>query len=378
VTCAVGVAGAVERGADESEGAQADLSARPEPRKGYESSSGLKTDPAGKSFFFLTNEIGWPEKKDLPAPASLATATPAAAGAVGSQAQQVEKPVTESDKTTNLEPKAQKSAPEKPANAQPAKIDKKQKTAARKPAVSLPDIEQLLDDVRKSAQPRLVAEPPARAAKSSSAAPPAAEPALPVYHEVEVPVDLDDLASDLEKMQREQPRPADLTSTAAAHTDATPWWIMTAACAGLAASVLIAWWLFRRGRQQQKSQIRPQSQIDAETKKFFARLISEQRRRAAAKREDDAVTAMDPAADESPAQPEPAVPEHETLAAGPEIFLLPPELAENEYKEVVRLASQGAPPETISQKLNMGEGEVRLVLDIARLSRGKLAGAGAQ
>ncbi len=337
----------------------------PAGKLGFGSESKLKSEPAGKSYFFLTNDVQWPEKKELPAPTK--PVPPVKPPSVRSEPEGEEKhPITADTGVKTAVQNKSNRTPEKQANG----ATKKTKLG-KKSGVPMPDIEQILADVRRSAQPKLPSEPaPALPASARSAEP------QPSPNEIEVSVDMDELARDLAMLQKS----GDQGSTAAARKETAAsqesksqqadWWKICALVTGAAAAGFGLYYGACAAIRRRKHHSRSQAQIDSETRVFFDKLLSEQRRRAS--RPAAPVPprhAAAPPVEEVPVEiPEPE-PEPRT---GPDVFLLPPELAEGAYKEAVTLAAKGESARQISEKLNLGEGEVRLVLDIARLTRERL------
>ena len=346
-------------------------------KPGFESESKLKDDPSGKSFFFLSNDVQWPERKELVIPAK----PPAPPKVPKEPKKRPVKPVeVEADVEVDMEAalpadfddstaaaKADKKSPGKTQTAKSpspaAAAEATKPKPPKKPAVALPDIEQLLADVRRSAQPRFSSDLPAPAARENPAEP------RHVASEVESSVDMDALGNDLEKLQKDN---AELSKKAdesePAQLGFSGWVIPAAATAGAALICLVV--LLIRRRKTGAPRIRSQSQIDAETRAYFGKLLVEQRKRASHQK-------AKPEAEEVPEIVVPEIPPAAEIEQEeqPHVYLLPPELAGGEYKEVIRLAAEGDQPELIAEKLNMGEGEVRLVLDIARLSRERMQAA---
>lgn len=357
----------------------------PQPKVGYQIESKLKTESAANSYFFLTNEVHWPEKKELPEPPKPAAPREPVPPKiikrpVPAEAEAGSKPESTDTAVKGPAPiKQPKSGePSKPAAAMAAKKQKPPK----KPAAAMPDIEKLLQEVRQSAQPKLPSEPSPAATTARGI--PGEQP--PIYTEVEGSIDMDALAQDLAALQKKDP--ADLTgkpgrpAAADSKLSETSWWMISAMITGLAAAVYGIVYGATIALRKRRRQIRSQSQIDAETRAFFDKLLAEQKRRAARPRAEPrpqpSPKTVAPPSLEAPAAParEPEPPSFEDVLeeqeTGPGVYLLPPELAEGEYKEAVKLASMGESPKSIAEKLNLGEGEVRLVLDIARLSRERL------
>ncbi|OGH57386.1 MAG: hypothetical protein A3G34_04305 [Candidatus Lindowbacteria bacterium RIFCSPLOWO2_12_FULL_62_27] len=370
---------AVERETDGEAEPKAQQAA-PAAKVGYEAESDLKHEPASKSYFFLTNDIQWPEKMELAPLPKPAPPTPQAEPAPIEQKRPRPRPKPEPE----LEPEPagpDTAMAETPVRTTVTKLpiaqadrDKRKKPpVTRKPAVAMPDIEKLLADVRRSAQPKMPAD--AGAPPSGSAPKPPAD-LTPYRSEVEGVVDIDALARDLEKLQTEAPAAGAAAAKISPPKQAgekpagSDGWTISAAVTATAAALYYAISVAIRRRRKH---IRPQSHIDAETRAFFDKLIAEQRRRAAARESAKPAPAPAPA----PAPPGETIPaevqDEETLV--PEVFLLPPELAEGAYKEAVKLAAMGETPHDISEKLNLGEGEVRLVLDIARLTHQRMQAA---
>lgn len=338
-----------------------------QPKAGYASESRLKNEAGAKSFFFLSNDLPWPEKKPIP------TATPATPYTPKKPAE-ASKPVAEVE--AELMTPLPASKPEtKPVGAvskgkSPQKTaegnDSKKSKAIKKRVMPLPDIEKLLADVRQSAKPKMSAG----TAKSAAESPAKTQAITSEVAEVEGTVDIDDLARDLEKFQKDEEKPPGAprekisTKPPEPPPAAASWWVISAGVTALAAAGACLFLFIRRRRPH----IRPQSAIDAETRAYFKKLLAEQQRRRPA-------PAPQPALEPEPQEPVEYPPMAGDLMEPPppveeqNVFLLPPELAEGAYKEVVMMAGMGENAESISKKLNLGEGEVRLVLDIARLSR---------
>lgn len=358
---------------------------KPKSKVGFESESKLKSESAANSYFFLTNDVAWPEKKEIaPAPRPQSAAAqpkpePQPAATPKTQKHETD-PKTAGDRTEDTHLTDAGTAQARPTKrgkpqAATADVPKKSKPA-KKPAIAMPDIEQLLADVRRSAQPKLSPEP----AASTSSKPMSED--LPIYSEVEGSVDMDALAQDLAKLKDAVPaKPA--RSAVEIPEDGPAWWLISAAVTGIAIAIYYAIHLTLRKRKQRT--IRSQSQIDAETRAFFDKLLSEQRRRAARdprpehpRRSDSAAALVPPPVSPPPAEFEPEIPAEDTAdtESNRPVYLLPPELAEGAYKEAVKMAAMGESTRGISEKLNLGEGEVRLVLDIARLTRERMMAAG--
>lgn len=358
--------------------------AREQPKVdiGFASESKLKTEPSGKAFFFLSNESPWPEKEALPPlPKPVLTVKkperkPAPPAGIGGPQPEAD-PEAESPETTAVKAGVKKGDEGRKTAPAAKVIDKTKVKPVKKPGRPLPDIDKLLAEVRQSAKPKWSDAPTPRPAASGGPAriEPTAGPVEPAIQvaEVEGAVDMDALARDLENFQKSPAvKPA---AVAPASETGTPWWWLAASLTVLAAGGSVLYWIKHR-----RPHIRSQSAIDSETRAYFKKLYAEQQKRAA--RRPVPVAAAPATADEpyyapaAEAAPEPEdieIPPPDT-AEEPNIFLLPPELAEGVYREVVMLAGAGETAETIAGKLSLGEGEVRLVLDIARLSRYQTAG----
>lgn len=365
---------------------------RQNSKLGFEAESKLAAEPAGRSYFRFTNDEPWPEKKELPPPPKPAAPVKAPVH-VEPQVTQIESPdgTTSSDEKhppspdTNVKISAHAKSG-RAADKQPAGTIKKPRR--QKSPVAMPDIEQLLADVRRGAQPKLPSEPaqaPTRTQDALSAVVP-----VPSSNEVEGNVDMDALARDLALLQKNT-EPASAVPAAKnarvvseeSKSRENAWWKICALVTGAAAAGVGLYFGAAAAIRRRKRHIRSQAQIDSETRVFFDKLLAEQRRRAA---RPAAPAPFQHAAPQPPPESPVEIPENmaeppefqrETEPEpeperGPGVFLLPPELAEGAYKEAVTLAARGESPRVISEKLNLGEGEVRLVLDIARLTRERL------
>lgn len=421
---------AVEREDDESVESQPEVSATSgslQEKVGFESESKLKTDPSGKSFFFLNNGVQWPEKVEL-VPPPKPPAPPAPKRPVGTKASveasvdeddDGETPKVSGDTSSSGRPAAAKAASKAASGKTAETKEPKKPKAPKKPAVSLPDIEQLLNDVRRSAQPKLpsdarpapkrpspasvvpsseVDEDVPGAVRSNPEPPAGTTDASQAYNEVEAPVDMDALVHDLEKLQRPQtPSVAKKSSSTSSESgsDEIPWWWSVAAVTVGAVGLGFLYPMWRKRRRP--AGIRPSENVDAETQKFIRQAQDELKRRRAQQKafeREDIVSPPAPSRPSAarPARPQPApvyeeptpvyepsspvITDSEVDETASQVYLLPPELAEEErYKDVVEMASKGEGPRSIADKLNLGEGEVRLVMDIARLSRGRVSPA---
>ena len=436
VLCLAAPAWAVEREAADEDQEPAE-SRSWSSRLGYESESTLKSESAAKSFFYLSNEVPWPEKKPLPSdvkPAAVpapakssakpdedAEAAPVKSTRAAIPRTQASADTAESETVESSKPALHKTSAETRA-AQPPK-----KSASVKKA-GLPNIEELLADVRRAAQPRTSSQQRSRPATTTTGTAAAgagvqsqgapaeqqspqvaadAGPAGPTYSEVIGTVDMDELAKDLASLQtpQEPASPAQKKKLEAEPAAAgMNGWLVSAVISATAGAVVLGVSMVRRMR---KPKIRSQNQIDAETRAFFAKLASEKRRSADVNPPAPAPLRREPvrpAAGPPPAIPQPipdAALEEQRMAeafvddpavedaltfrqAGPadvadaaepehRAYLLPPELNNETYKEVIRQAAEGVPPTGIADRMNLGEGEVRLVLDLARLTHERTA-----